>query len=111
MSPTLISKYDFEQLPHWEFLTVSREDSPGPNYRIKWRILKSIKYPATGPNFATLSPSMAATGHRMDLVNLEDMTMFHRMRLASSNRLRIKGYQSFGKEDSKSYAPRSKTHK
>jgi hypothetical protein len=76
MSPTSISKYDFEQLPHWEFLTASREDSSGPNYCIKWRILNCIMFLAIGPNFATLSPRMGAAGHRTDSVNLEDLTMF-----------------------------------
>jgi hypothetical protein len=29
-----------------------------------------------GPNLATFSPMMGAIGHRMDSVNLEDLTMF-----------------------------------
>jgi hypothetical protein len=74
--PTSISNYDFEQLPHLEFSTVGREDSPGPNCRKKWRILKSTMFPAIRPNFATLSPRMGVVDFRTDYLNLEDLTMF-----------------------------------
>ena len=47
----------------------------------------------------------------LDLVNLENLTMFCRTVLTSSSGLKIKGYRSCLKEDSKSYTPRMKAHK
>jgi hypothetical protein len=68
-------------------------------------------FPAIRPNLATFSPWMGATGHMTDPLKLKDLTMFRRMALTLSCGLKTKGYWSCWKEDSKTYAPRTKTHK
>jgi hypothetical protein len=82
-----------------------------PKHHKKWRIYKSIIFRAIGPNLATFSPTMGATGQSTDLVNLKGFTMFCRTVLTSSSGLRIKGCVSCWKEDSKSYTLGTKTHK